>query len=102
MLFRSPLTPGEYPLVDVHISILSPPEPFTVSSREELVETLRPGVDGLVLEENGRRATYLPSVWEQLSDPERFVAELRAKAGLPREGWSSAVRLARYTTEEFG
>lgn len=97
----SPLTAAEYPLIDLHISILSPPEDFVVASRQELLDTLRPGIDGLVLRENGKQATYLPSVWDQLKDPAQFVAELRAKAGLPRDGWSDGVTLARYTTEEF-
>ncbi|MCB1691841.1 MAG: AmmeMemoRadiSam system protein B [Pseudomonadales bacterium] len=96
-----PLSLDEYQRVDVHISVLSAPEPMSVSSREDLIEQLRPGVDGLILEERGRRATYLPSVWEQLPDPETFVAELRAKAGLPRDGWSPETTVSRYTTEEF-
>ncbi len=96
-----PLTLAEYQDIDVHISILSKPEPMALSSSEELISTLRPGVDGLIIEERGRRATYLPSVWEQLPDPATFVRELRRKAGLTAEGWSSETRVWRYQTEEF-
>lgn len=97
----NPLTFDEYQSVDIHISVLSRPEPISVESREDLLLKIRPGVDGLILEENGHRATYLPSVWEQIPEPERFVAELRKKAGLSSSGWESSTTIHRYTTEEF-
>jgi AmmeMemoRadiSam system protein B/AmmeMemoRadiSam system protein A len=96
-----PLRASEYPEVELHISVLSRPAPLAVNSRQELASRLRPGVDGLVLEERGHRATYLPSVWSQLPDPDQFVGELRRKAGLPREGWSNETRVSIYQTEEF-
>lgn len=97
----SPVSFDEYHDIDVHISVLSRPEPMAVDTREELLAQLRPGVDGLIIEERGHRATYLPSVWEQLPDPESFVDELRRKAGLDRGGWHHETRVFRYTTEEF-
>lgn len=97
----SPLTLDEFHLVETHISILSEPAEVTVSGRDELIQLLRPGIDGLIIEEGGHRATYLPSVWEQLPDAATFVAELRRKAGLAHDGWSAATRVFRYTTEEF-
>lgn len=97
----SPLTLDEYSSIDVHISVLGEPTPLAVDSRQALVRELRPGIDGLIIEEHGRRATYLPSVWEQLPDPEDFVRELRRKGGMSAEGWSDATRVMRYTTEEF-
>ena len=95
------LSLDEYHDMDVHLSILSEPVPMEVASREELLLALRPGMDGLIIDENGSRATYLPSVWEQIPDPAMFVAELRRKAGLSRDGWTEATRVFRYTTEEF-
>ncbi len=103
--FRDPRFPGltlaEYAQIDLHISVLSAPEPFPVESREALIDALRPGVDGLILSEGGRRATYLPSVWSQLPEPDRFVSELRRKAGLSPDGWSPQTVMERYTTFEF-
>ena len=96
-----PLTLGEYQQVDIHISVLSPPELLEVNSRADLLSRLRPGIDGLIINEGGKRATYLPSVWEQLPDPESFVAELRRKAGLRANGWAANTTIHRYTTEEF-
>lgn len=96
-----PLTLAEYLQIDLHISILSEPAPVAAGSLAELLQVLRPGRDGLIIEENGRRATYLPSVWEQLPDAETFVKQLRIKAGLDPNGWTRATRVYRYTTEEF-
>ncbi len=97
-----PLTESEYPAIEIHISVLSPARPLAIQTREALLDYLQPGVHGLILEEGQHRATYLPSVWEKLPDADRFVSELRAKAGLPREGWSAETRVSVYTTEEFG
>ncbi len=61
---------------------------------------LRPGVDGLIIKEGSRQATYLPSVWQQINDPGEFITELRAKAGLDPQAWQNTEVLT-YTTEEF-
>lgn len=96
-----PMTLPEFDCTEVHLSILSPPAVLPITGRADLIANLRPGIDGLIIEEAGRRATYLPSVWNQLKDPELFVSELRAKAGLPREGWGASTRAFVYQTEEF-
>ncbi len=103
--FRDPRFPpvnaAEFDALEIHISILSPPEPMTFDSEEELLRQIRPGVDGLILEEGPYKGTFLPSVWEQLPDPRRFLAELKLKAGLPPDYWSEGIRVSRYTTESF-
>jgi AmmeMemoRadiSam system protein A len=96
-----PLQGGEFTDLDIHISVLSPSRALAVDSRQELLETLRPGVDGLILQEGNKRSTYLPSVWKSIAEPQRFVSELRVKAGLPAEGWSTEMQVWTYTTEEF-
>lgn len=95
-----PLLREEFPDVRIHISILGTPEPLPVGSEEELLAAVRPGVDGLILEDTAspRRATFLPAVWESLPDPLGFVRELKAKAGLPADAWSPTLRFWRYTT----
>lgn len=94
------LSHAEYQQVEIHISILSQPSPLPVSSLQELAAKLRPGTDGLIIKEGKSQATYLPSVWEQLSDPVQFITELRRKAGLDPQGWQDTEVLT-YTTEEF-
>ena len=96
------LTPEEFGQLDVHISVLSLPEPLQFDSEEDLLARLRPGVDGLILHFRHYRATFLPAVWESLPDPYVFLAQLKQKAGLPLDFWSPELRAERYTTEYFG
>lgn len=95
------LTAAEWPHIELHISVLSAPVPFEVASEEQLLRSLRPGIDGLVLEFGRQRATFLPAVWEQLPEPLEFVRQLRAKAGLSPHFWSQQILWSRYTVQEF-
>jgi len=98
----APVSLAEWPGLDVHISILSPPEAMTVTSEEDLLNQLRPGIDGLILEDGGARATFLPSVWDDLPAPGDFLRHLKNKAGLPAHHWSDRLRFFRYTTLLIG
>ncbi|HRD49462.1 MAG: AmmeMemoRadiSam system protein A [Candidatus Competibacter sp.] len=96
------LRPDEFPGLDLHLSVLSPPEPLHFGSEEELLAQLRPGMDGLILHFHHYRATFLPAVWETLPDPYMFLTQLKLKAGLPLDFWSPELWAERYTTEYFG
>ena len=96
------LRADELPKLDLHISVLSPPEPLRFGSEAELLAQLRPGVDGLILQFHHYRSTFLPSVWEQLPDPYIFLAQLKQKAGLPLDFWSPELQAERYTADYFG
>lgn len=98
----SPLTKNELDDLDIHISVLSQPEPMDVSSEEDLLAQLVPGKDGLIFESGHHRGTFLPSVWEQLPLAEDFVRHLKIKAGLSAEGWPDDIKVSRYYTEAFG
>ena len=104
--FRDPRFPpvnaGECATLELHISILQPPEPMTFRDEADLLAQIRPGIDGLVLEDGFRRGTFLPSVWEQLPEARAFWRHLKRKAGLSEAHWSRTLRVSRYTTEEFG
>lgn len=97
-----PLTRREYPQVDLHLSILSPAQAMEFADQADLLRQIRPGVDGLILTEGRHQGTFLPSVWESLPEPERFLAHLKVKAGLPAQYWSGRIRVSRYITESFG
>jgi AmmeMemoRadiSam system protein A len=94
-----PLAEEEQADLDVHLSILTPPEPLPCRSEAELLSKLRPGIDGLILRDGPCRATFLPSVWESLAEPKRFLAALKRKAGLGEDHWSDGIRFQRYRTE---
>jgi len=97
-----PLREEELHRLQVHVSILGPCEPIAAASEGELLAGLRPGLDGLVLEEGSLRSTFLPAVWQQLPAPQEFLRHLKRKAGLPDDYWSVALRFSRYQVLELG
>ncbi len=103
--FRDPrfpsLAPDEMDQLCIEISLLSAPEPFPVQSEQDLLQQLRPGVDGLILQDGTRRATFLPAVWESLPTPAQFVRQLKQKAGMQADHWSDTMQVQRYSAEKI-
>ena len=102
--FRDPRFPRldwlELPGLSLSVSVLTPPEPMRFDDEAELLGQLRPGVDGLIIDDLGRRALFLPSVWEELADKRQFLMALKLKAGLPAEHFSSGFRAERFRSIE--
>lgn len=96
-----PLDCADYDALEVEVSVLSESAPIVVASERELHAQLRPGIDGVTLQWGGRRATFLPQVWESLPDPREFLGHLKRKAGLPLDFWSDELAISRYTVEKF-
>ena len=92
-----PLATHEFLATSVEVSLLSPPQAFAVFDEADLARQLRPGVDGIVLQYEARRATFLPQVWDMLPEPREFIAALKQKAGLRQDFWAAGVNVARYT-----
>jgi AmmeMemoRadiSam system protein B/AmmeMemoRadiSam system protein A len=97
-----PLTAAEREGLTLSISVLSPPRPLKVADEADLLRRLRPGVDGLILGDGPRRATFLPAVWDDLPAPHDFVRQLKRKAGLPADYWSAGMTADIYGGESFG
>jgi AmmeMemoRadiSam system protein A len=97
-----PLAESEFAGLGLHISVLTPSTELEFESEQDLIAKLRPGIDGLILQEGASRGTFLPSVWESLPEPQQFLAHLKRKAGLPMDHWSERIRVFRYETEAFG
>lgn len=95
-----PLSAADLDTTVLKVSVLSRLEPLP-SGRDELIAAVRPGVDGVLIEAGDHRATFLPTVWEKLPQPEGFVAALAAKAGLAASAWPVDLQAWRYTTDEF-
>ncbi|RDE24141.1 AmmeMemoRadiSam system protein A [Motiliproteus coralliicola] len=96
-----PMQSDELAETAIEISLLSPQQPLRVESEADLLQQLRPGVDGLKLESELHRATFLPQVWQQLPQPNSFVAKLKAKAGLAPDYWSDTLRWSVYQVWHF-
>lgn len=97
----SPLSADELPDTHIEVSVLSAPEPYPCTDRDDAVSRLRPGIDGMILEFGTRRGTFLPQVWDSFPDPDSFLEHLVLKAGLPPGWWDDRVRLSRYTVKAF-
>lgn len=97
-----PVTEAERERLAIHVSLLTPAEPMNFGSEEDLLGQIVPGVDGLILEDAGRRGTFLPAVWESLPEPWQFLMHLKRKAGLSEHHWSDTVKVWRYRTEVVG
>lgn len=93
----APLSAAEMDGLSLSVTVLDAPKPLEVRDEADLLARLRPGIDGLILEDNGRRGLFLPSVWDVLPDPADFVAQLRLKAGLPPGYWSPTLKVLRFT-----
>ena len=96
-----PLEHNELELTRVEISLLSPSEALTFKNEQDALAQLRPHIDGIVFEYRHFRSTFLPQVWEQLPDPNTFLAHLKRKAGLTADFWAESVRLSRYTVRKW-
>jgi len=97
-----PVSPEELPQIEIEVSRLTLPVPLPYDSPEDLPARLRPGIDGLILRDGWRRATFLPQVWEQLPQPEEFLNHLCMKMGAPADIWRRKMLEAFiYQVEDF-
>lgn len=97
----APLTERELDGLTLSVSVLTPPQPLPVNSEADLLAKLRPGIDGLIIEDQGHRALFLPAVWESLPDPRRFLAHLKQKAGMAPDHWSPSFRALTFQAVEL-
>ena len=91
----------EWPRCRVEVSLLSAPKPIAFADEAELLAQIRAGEDGLILEADGRRATFLPQVWEGLPEKHQFLGELLKKAGLPPDTRLARCKVSRYRVRKF-
>ncbi len=97
-----PVQPGELAEITIEISRLTTPVPLVYTDPQDLIRKLRPRVDGVILQDGARRATFLPQVWEQIPQPERFLEHLCQKMGVHSQAWRSKhLDVHIYQVEEF-
>lgn len=103
--FRDPrfpeLSAAEWLQCQVEVSLLSAPKPVRFTDEADLMRQIRAGEDGLILESEGRRATFLPQVWQGVPDKRAFLGHLLCKAGLPADTRLETCRISRYRVMKF-
>ena len=97
-----PVRAEEISRLQIEISRLTEPQPLAYEDPRELPGLLHPMVDGVVLWEGSRRATFLPQVWDKLPDPAEFLSHLCQKMGASPDLWRrKKLRVEIYRVEEF-
>lgn len=96
-----PLNEQELETITIELSVLTEIQPLDVSTESELLDVLRPDIDGLIIDDGHRKATFLPAVWDQLPDPQQFLNQLRLKAGMPDGYWSDTMQCSVYQAEKI-
>ena len=98
----SPVEEDELSRIKLEVSRLTAPHPLEYSSGEDLLAKLRPYVDGVILRDGRRRATFLPQVWEKIPNPADFLNHLCDKMGARRNLWrDKQIEVYVYQVEEF-
>ena len=101
--YRFPPVQGkELARIQIEVSRLTIPVPLEYTDPADLLTRIRPGVDGVILRDGSRRATFLPQVWEKISDPASFLANLCYKMGAAPDTWKRKhLDVKIYQVEEF-
>lgn len=97
-----PVIPEELDRINLEISVLEIPQLIKVHNWQEYLDRLIPLKDGVIIKLGLNQATYLPQVWEQIPEKEKFLNSLCQKAGLNYECWKDPkVEIYRYQVQMF-
>jgi len=97
-----PLTTEEIKKAKIEISILTKPEKIKFKSTSDLLKKVKPKEDGILLEKEERKATFLPQVWDHFSKKEDFFDHLCMKAGLEANEWKKpGIEVSKYNCIVF-
>lgn len=97
----SPLTQSEFNEICIEVSLLSEPELVPYHDKTQLKSLIHRDVDGVILRLGNHQATFLPQVWEELSDFESFFAHLGMKAGIGSDPLSYHPDIYTYQVEKI-
>jgi uncharacterized protein len=93
---------SEIQIIQIEISRLSPLQALEYSKPNDLIEKIRVDLDGVLIKYNGRRATFLPQVWEKVTGKDQFLSQLCLKMGSPADLWrNQKIQVFTYQVEHF-
>jgi hypothetical protein len=96
-----PLSENEFDSVQIEVSLLTKPELISYKNADDLAQIIRPNIDGVILCVGNYQATFLPQVWEELSDFDSFFAHLGLKAGIGNNPLSYHPDIYTYQVEKI-
>lgn len=95
-----PVIAAELPAIHIEISVLSPFQRLRYVNCDDLLQRLRPGVDGVIISWKEQRGLLLPQVWERLPQPQLFIQALCHKARIPWDAFDAAPPQVQVATFE--
>jgi AmmeMemoRadiSam system protein A len=98
----NPVSIDEIESLKIEISHLTTLRKLDYKENNDLVSKLRPGIDGVLIKDGLRRATFLPQVWNQISNGKEFLSHLCMKMGALPDLWQKKqLEVFIYQVEEF-
>lgn len=94
-----PLKREEFDELSINVSLLSEPQKMHFKNESELLNQIKPFLDGIIIKDGHFQAVYLPSVWEQLPDKVVFLNSLKMKAGLREDYFSPTFEAYKFNSE---
>jgi len=85
----------------LEVSILSEPVILEYDDYDDLLQKVKPKVDGLILKHGVYQGTFLPQVWEQLQTPKLFLDHLSQKAGATPSIYREHPTIYKYGVEHI-
>jgi AmmeMemoRadiSam system protein B/AmmeMemoRadiSam system protein A len=86
--------------LELSVSLLTAPVPMAFKDEADLLAQLQPDIDGLIIQDAGCSALFLPSVWAEVPEPRRFLTLLKLKAGLAATHFSPGFTARRFRSIE--
>ncbi|MDD2368927.1 MAG: AmmeMemoRadiSam system protein A [Sulfuricurvum sp.] len=96
-----PLSLKEFDSAKIEVSLLTKPELISYENAEDLTQIIRPNIDGVILRVGNYQATFLPQVWEELSNFDSFFTHLGLKAGIGSNPLSYHPDIYTYQVEKI-
>jgi len=85
--------------LNIEVSVLTPPQILEYRDLHDLLNKVKPNIDGLILKSGANQGTFLPQVWEQLPTPKEFLEHLSMKAGSNPSIYDSHPTIYRYSVD---
>lgn len=97
-----PVVKDELNRIKIEVSVLSAPQALQYESSEDLIKKIKPHVDGVILKQGERKATFLPQVWQKIPNPQEFMNHLSYKLIGRENFWrETKLQVFTYQVEEF-
>ena len=97
-----PLKEKEIKDVVIEISVLSEHKPYIYDNTDELLDKIKSGKHGVIVQKDFAQATFLPQVWRDIPSKNDFMNALCRKAGLDEKAWHEPdIEIFYYEIENF-